>query len=745
VKSSDGIEAGTKADDAVPIAIAPPDDALREVSRLSSLLAEAESLGQERIIASHKVSFRAALGYQPRQAQGLDLVAKSGLALGDSELEALGRFGFVVSDSKRMPTFFAGYERIYAEHLPLYVSIDSILYALHRSYDQILSTVEQAWLAPALKELLEKARDRLAALPRDGAAADLDVYLAVALGLLEGNTERPVAGGDRAAIDRIVAAAQAHNGTGNLDLFGASRDEDYSQFAPRGHYLGNLDLERYFQSMIWLGRVDLRLIETLPDGHQVLRRRQLEAAAKLAVVLDEPLRAELSRMDAALEAFVGPVDSMKFDQLDGMLADLGGARAIAQSSDQELAAAILRRGYGVQRVASHLMTNGWKEGTLPLDRSFALMGQRYTIDAHVFSNLVYDRVAHGKSLRMMPSPLDAAFVALKNDRAFALLLPELERFRYAPDAEAMRKLFDDRTDWNSSLYDAWLFALRELSPRRDEVAAPAAHGLPTVAATEAWARRLLNTQLASWAELRHNTILYTKQSYSMGAMCEYPDAYVDPYPAVYRAIGAFAERGRQMADRLAGRSNPRDIALYFEHLGQVTAKLEAMAESERKKQPFTAEQMAFIQDTISVHRGCGGPASYSGWYPQLFFSPEAASEFDPIIADVHTQNTDEAGNRIGRVLHVATGSPRLFVTTVDTCHGPRAYVGLVSSYFEKTTDGFHRLNDKEWAGEFAPPPASSPADVPWVKDFVVRGGPPPDLRPKPPRRKPSLLDPLDSP
>ena len=33
-----------------------------------------------------------------------------------------------------------------------------------------------------------------------------------------------------------------------------------------------------------------------------------------------------------------------------------------------------------------------------------------------------------------------------------------------------------------------------------------AETLPQIAKTEAWGRRLLNTQLASWAELRHDTI-----------------------------------------------------------------------------------------------------------------------------------------------------------------------------------------------------------------------------------------------
>ena len=48
--------------------------------------------------------------------------------------------------------------------------------------------------------------------------------------------------------------------------------------------------------------------------------------------------------------------------------------------------------------------------------------------------------------------------------------------------------------------------------------------LPSIALTEGWGRRLVNTQLGSWSELRHDTILYAKQSYTAGMVCEFPDA-----------------------------------------------------------------------------------------------------------------------------------------------------------------------------------------------------------------------------
>jgi hypothetical protein len=88
-------------------------------------------------------------------------------------------------------------------------------------------------------------------------------------------------------------------------------------------------------------------------------------------------------------------------------------------------------------------------------------------------------------------------------------------------------------------------------------------------------------------------------------------------------------------------------------------------------------------------------------------------EYDPTIADVHTQPTDEVGNMVGRILHVATGVPRICVVVVETCDGPRAYAGAVSSYHEKITEGFVRLADEDWSQE-----AQQAPPVAWMADLI---------------------------
>jgi hypothetical protein len=121
--------------------------------------------------------------------------------------------------------------------------------------------------------------------------------------------------------------------------------------------------------------------------------------------------------------------------------------------------------------------------------------------------------------------------------------------------------------------------------------------------------------------------------------------------------------------------------------------------------------MAFVNDTVSEDNLCG-QLDPKGWYSRLYYNEPRAVETDPVVADVHTQPTDEGGNEVGRVLHAGTGLPRQMVVTVPTCSGPRAYVGLASRYHETVTEQWERLDDEAWAAMVGDLP-----DVGWVSDL----------------------------
>ena len=687
-----------------------------EQSRLTGEVVGLSGLTASDLAALHPVT-HGSLGYDPTTAANLNLITASTLSPNAQELAVLGQQGFVISRSKEFPTFAYGYSAIYASDLPLFVSADSILDAVHRSYDQMLEQFEQTMLIPDLQSLLQQMRTALAtsteATPQ--VRADVDLYLAVPLALLTGQTVAPVAGASSTAINGLVQAAVNASGTQTSTLFGVERDLDMSQFKPRGHYTDSLALGQYFRAMMWLGRIEFRLIETQSDGSQVFYRRQADAMLLLSDLLGPDGLALWNRIEGVIHKFVGDADNMTPAQVSSLKTVLGitSFADAARIDDTTMAQAIVTGGYGAQRIASQLMING-TASTLPLNRSFLVFGQRYVVDSEVFSNLVYDRVGHGTIMRMMPNPLDIAYAALGNDDALALLSDELAKYPYAPDLEAMRTLVDEHGDdyWNSTLYTGWLGALRALSPAVGGKP-PVGSELPAVALTEGWGRRLVNTQLGSWSELRHDTILYAKQSYTMGATCQFPDAYVDPYPDLFRRLQQFAQEGSALADLAAAAGQSvfaSSISTYFDNLASATGMLADMAAQELTGTQFTQAQMDFINQTVRVQTICGG-AFAQGWYPKLFFAG-SSTDYDPTIADVHTQYTDEGGNVVGRVLHVGASDPRLMIVTANTsCSGPSAYAGLAFSYHELITENFQRLTDMDWKTMIATTP---PADVPWL-------------------------------
>lgn len=699
----------------------------------------------------------------------------SGLKLADDELSRLRESGFVISNRKRFPSFADGWLTIYKADLPLYVSADALLHVVHRSYDRMLEDLEVLVLMTRLQGLLGGMREHLAG--AEGASLpaqvreDADLFTAVALGLLEGRHVPPAAGADAALIASLTDRAAAAQGMAIVTLFGSARKVDFSAFKPRGHYALDLspppppptsgssggtlpagsatkaaDLEkrvdelkrtiraaagqaappnsgapslrRYFQAMAWLGRIDARI--AVPDKEsRALRldRRELVLACALRALMGDHETAAWKDLESATNTFVGERDAMGPADIDRLLADVGvkGLAGLGSVADDKLLAKIMSGKYGEQRITGDIFYDDDHKGPTPLPRSFSFTGQRYVPDAHVLSEVVHDRVPY----RLMPSPLDVAFAVLANDKAKDLLHDDLDRYHYAATLEGARDRVGARGDagWNDSLYDLWLGALRTLSRTPD---AP----LDPTMRTDAWSKRLLNTELASWAELRHDTVLYAKQSYTFGVGCSFPDAYVDPYPAFYEKLGLYATKGQAMMAALdLGQATAlrTQMTEFFGRLDLVTRTLGHMAQEEERGARPSPDELAFVNGAVSEDPpalGCGPvQRRVHGWYIGLFYGQDDALAFKPTIADVHTQPTDLGGNPVGKVLHVGTGSPRTMVVNLDLGGGPRPFVGVVSTYNEVVTENFQRYTDEEWRRAIA---GDNAEDVPWMRDIVVR-------------------------
>ncbi|HEX6243577.1 MAG TPA: DUF3160 domain-containing protein [Polyangiales bacterium] len=699
------------------VELALPSTARTEAEQLGREFESFQDLETDALLAKHPIAFTPTLGYDPLQAVNLGLIQQSGLRLNAAELAKLASQGFVITPRNSFAHMLDAYTSIYASDLPVYVSLDSILDAVHRSYDRILTSLEEKQLSRELRSVLSGARKRLGRLRLEReTVADVDLFLTVAQSLLDGERRPSQFSENDGKVAKLLRLFQGDQGLIELELFGTVRDYDASQFKPRGHYTQSEALTRYFRAMIWLGRTDFRLIETQRDGGTLFRRRQLEATLAMSSLIQDEAREAYDRLDQAITAFVGEHDYMQLNAADQLLADVGGYEGLEEWDDAELAQLILDKGYGAQRVASQVIFKDTSDpNPLPLGRSFALLGQRYVVDAHVMSNVVFDRVPvrAGAEVRGMPSALDVAYAAFDNPAALPLLKEQLVRHKYAAELEQSHHLVQahEAAYWNENLYNLWISALRAVSPAAGDQD-PAAAGMPAVTGSEAWSRRMLNTQLASWSQLRRDTVLYVKQSYSTGAACEFPDGYVDPYPEAFARLEAFAMKGEAVAALFDGESQA-PVSAYFQSLAQISGLLRSMAERQRSGMPFDQAQLDFLNDAVRSHvEGCAGPTTFTGWYRRLIFGD--TDKLDPTIADVHT---NPGQNAPPTVLHVATGKPRMMVMTRESCSGPRAYAGPVFSFYEFERE-FPRLSDEEWKGL-----AHAAEDVPFMRPILPPADP----------------------
>jgi hypothetical protein len=644
------------------------------------------------------------------------------------EMALLKNNGFVVSDRLAFEDFSNAYAYIYWKDLPVLITTDSILHAIHKTYDDLLMRLEAEMLAPQLVAFLTKVRQQV----RTEAGANTDPELASLYSDVESYLSVPLAlfattAQISAEATRYLGLAQQANSMASVTLFGGKRQIDFSLFKPRGHYLKREQLGRYFQAMSWLAHIDFRLVEYDSTGKPRLNVNHLAAAVLLHQAISSAnQRTTWQAFDNLISAFVGRSDNMTLRDLERFLADAGIKTAgDVLSKPTQLLALLTSGDYGQQQIVGQLLKAAPDKLQQPLPVSLMLAGQRFAIDSYIISQLVYDRllVKGRKVQRPLPSPLDVMY-ALGNDQAKTHLQSELAQYGYQNNLNSLRAVVEgyDASFWTSTAYNRWLSTLRALNVNTTNSAYPQAMR------TAAWADKMLHTQLASWTQLRHDNVLYVKHSSTFRPFCEYPTGYVEPYPAFYAAVRDYAQAGRKAlasiklglsAENLKQLQPLRQTALaYFDHLESVATMLHTLAEKELRLEPFSPEELAFLKDTTILQKeriGCGElREEWNGWYPKLF---PWEDDSPALIADIHSNPNADPRLAPPGVLHVATGPVAAMIFIADTDEGATMYVGPSFTYYEVVEKGLPlvRLTDKDWMRRLYGEPHPTPPN--WTASF----------------------------
>jgi len=226
---------------------------------------------------------------------------------------------------------------------------------------------------------------------------------------------------------------------------------------------------------------------------------------------------------------------------------------------------------------------------------------------------------------------------------------------------------------------------------------PFGDGYPTFMQTRAWQEKELQTSLASWTELRHDTILYAKQSYTPGLGVGIPPepkpvrGYVEPVPEFYArllALTEMTENGLVDLDVLDETEKAR-----LQSLERILERLIDISKAELENKELTEDDYEFI-------RNFGENLDY------VVAGVDVEGKETTIVADVHTDcNT-------GNVLEEGVGYVNLILVAYSVPDG-RIIVGAgpVFSYYEFKQPMKDRLTDEKWKEMLRSNPPERPG---WV-------------------------------
>lgn len=647
----------------------------------------------------------------------LDLAQVGGLEemqIGEAGRELLAQNGFYVKPTLpgEYQEFYQIYERLRYGKTPVFVTLDSVLHVYHLIFDKMLRDLENEYFIPYLEALTRSMQeaslaqyDSLAGSSLQEAARRNLAFFTVAARLLELDT--PVNPAVTDLVDAEMALIEAHSGVSispiwnREDLSDSDRlIEDYSQYIPRGHYTRSDALKRYFKAMMWYGRLTYRLM----DDFETQRSLLLVQALRTTSAADGTPAATLWENIYEPTAFiVGKADDLSYTEY-GAISDavFGANPELSAYADAALLAQFRATANELPPPQVNSMWVWIWQDTEDATKGFRFMGQRFTLDAYVFGQMIWRKVGTMDNPRDLPKGLDF-FAAMGSEEALDILdeMGETDYENYNSQMEKVRTEIAalEQDSWTQNLYWSWLYVFQPIIEPKDA-------RYPAFMQTQAWNRKELNTALGSWTELKHDTILYAKQVMAEmggGGDPNPPKGYVEPNPEAYARLNALCQmtyNGLQ-ARGLLGGNTPGNL----ENLMDLLSFLQGAAE-----QMLAGESLS-TDDYWRLH-------FYGGELEAItLMAADTEDESSRDLSDQKAALVADVATGMERVLEEAIGQPaKIYVVLPDEPY--RIGVGAVFTYYEFVVSPDERMTDEEWqalveSGDTPPLPE-------WTSSFIAQ-------------------------
>ena len=547
--------------------------------------------------------------------------------------------GFVLVPSHNN-SFYDIYKDMMKNGEPVVLTSDLFLHTLNHLFDKALINIEMTRLSPELTALTKKMYGY-----SDGINKQ---YFETALSLID-----PDFSSSHSRVKKELNLIANADGIHTSPLLGIK--VDYSQFKVRGHYTKNDTLKRYFTCMMWYGVVRFPL--------------KNKKFLKMAVQQMETLKKN-QLMDTYKE-IISPIDFL-----------VGAPDDVSPLMLNKCTSPITIE--KLRKLAGRIIPPGAEQKIL-----YTFIPQRFIPDSYMFQMLTYNSVITytGKDMpftadrtyagiqRVFPRSLDLMGV-LGSKTAVKVLKTsgDADYENYAAKFQEMQKWWDAYE--KGTIYDRYL-EMYALMLRED---------IPTISPTH-YAFKRLNTNCGGWTELRHHTILYAKQSYTMGITMvrekKKPVVYIEPYKKSYNKM----EEIIQGLITFSTDDVKNDLINFDEIMKRIVSIVK------NKKFPYTDADQEFL----------------IGLPPRLkSLIDKREKVVAPLIADVHTDPNSKT------VLEEGIGRPFLIYEAFNTPRGTKLFKGAVYSYYEFKQPMKKRLNDEEWKNTM-----DSKKPVDWMTKYIL--------------------------
>ena len=631
-----------------------------------------------------------------------NLVNPTQLKVFDSLLcQQLARDGFAIVPATHNQLFHI-YEQNDYSNFPSFVTTDLFLQLYHLYFDCMLRELEEHALDSLMIDFTYDMYINMHAQAMKGETPLLRqlshhnaVYFSIAYELLTG---KPIGHPDeREEAEKEVAKVMKSENAFS-DFIGEYQEVEfpYSLFRPRGHYTRSEQLQRYFRGMMWL--------QSVPFGLDSPEQVQLAAVMADELNRHEPVQRTYQRVNQLMNYLMGQPDNLSIPQVQAELQKAGKPLAELLESEADMA-----RLKSALNVIAEQQTRIRPKYEYTSHNKVCLMPQRYQPDAEVLQEMVdYDSKP---TTRPTPKGLDF-FAAMGVSAAEQILKEEGQKWKDFGSQLTKMKQRMGEIDWQETIATMWMQALKTVNDKDGQV--------PYFMATPEWELKNLNASLGSWAELKHDAILYAKQP--MGAECGgggVPDpvvqGYVEPNVGFWKkAIELLENTSKLLKDQ---RMMTEKVDNATERIGETARFLLRVSEKELAGQPLTDEELDQLKcvgatfENISLDLVRPPDQYLMGWDDVQGTDRKVA-----LVADVYTANADNNPDK--SILYEAIGAADEIYVVVEV--GGYLYLmrGAVLSYREFTQPlGQQRLTDEEWQQELEKNPRKG---VPgWMERIIV--------------------------